>query len=248
MLAPHVQRLFKKFGYEVRRPTGGLSAREAEMVRRVKGYTATAPGRIVGLMDAMRYVVQNRIAGSIVECGVWRGGSMMVAAWTLLELGDSSREIYLFDTYEGMSEPTDRDVTGDGIPVKQVLERQDRNEAESLWCTVGLDIVKRNLAATNYPSDKLHFVKGKVEETVPGDAPDRIALLRLDTDWYESTKHELEHLYPRLVPNGVLILDDYGHWQGAREAVDEYIAGLSFKPLMSRMDSTGRMLIKPPGA
>jgi hypothetical protein len=90
----------------------------------------------------------------------------------------------------------------------------------------------------------VRLVKGKVEDTVPKNAPEKIALLRLDTDWYESTRHELVHLFPRLLPGGVLIIDDYGHWQGARKAVDEYIAGNQVKILLNRVDYTGRIGVK----
>jgi O-methyltransferase len=90
----------------------------------------------------------------------------------------------------------------------------------------------------------VRLVKGKVEDTVPKNAPEKIALLRLDTDWYESTRRELVHLFPRLVPGGVLIIDDYGHWQGARKAVDEYIAGNQVKILLNRVDYTGRIGVK----
>jgi hypothetical protein len=94
--------------------------------------------------------------------------------------------------------------------------------------------------------EKVHFVKGKVEATIPGDMPaGPVAILRLDTDWYESTRHELEHLYPSLARNGVLILDDYGYWQWARKAVDEYFALHRIRPLMGRVDSDGRMILKP---
>jgi O-methyltransferase len=96
-----------------------------------------------------------------------------------------------------------------------------------------------------YPEEQIHFVEGPVEETVPGSAPAELALLRLDTDWYESTKHELEHLYPRLARGGVLILDDYGYWQGARRAVDEYLAGLDSPLLLNRIDHTARIALKP---
>jgi O-methyltransferase len=113
------------------------------------------------------------------------------------------------------------------------------------WCVAGLEDVKRNLYSTGYPKEKLHFIKGKVEDTVPGQAPENIAMLRLDTDWYESTAHELQHLYPRLAKNGVLIIDDYGHWLGSRKAVDEYFAKQSFCPLFNRMDYTGRLAVKP---
>jgi hypothetical protein len=97
---------------------------------------------------------------------------------------------------------------------------------------------------TGYPPEKVHFVKGMVEDTIPEQSPDGIALLRLDTDWYQSTKLELLHLYPRLANQGVLIIDDYGHWQGARRAVDEFISELRDPILLHRIDYTGRIAIK----
>ncbi len=101
-----------------------------------------------------------------------------------------------------------------------------------------------NLAATGYDAQRLHYVKGKVEDTIPSAAPEQIAILRLDTDWYASTRHELEHLYPRLARGGVLIIDDYGHWEGARRAVDEYFATQQVAILLNRLDQTGRIAIK----
>jgi len=89
----------------------------------------------------------------------------------------------------------------------------------------------------------MHFIKGRVEETIPNAAPEQIALLRLDTDWYESTRHELIHLFPRLTHGGVLIIDDYGYWQGARKAVDEYIEENKLSILLARIDSTARMAV-----
>jgi O-methyltransferase len=245
MLGLHVHRLIRRFGYELKRPTSGLVPAEKDLVRRVKPFTATSPARIVGLVDAVRYVVKNSIAGSFVECGVWRGGSIMTMAWTLLELGDTSRDLYLYDTFEGMSAPTDKDRLVDGSPVADVLTQMDRTAGDNLWAFAPFEAVKRNVLSTGYPVDKVHFVEGKVEDTLPARAPESIALLRLDTDWYESTRHEMIHLYPRLCPRGVLILDDYGDWQGARQAVDEYFAAQPFTPLLSRMDTTGRMLVKP---
>lgn len=105
--------------------------------------------------------------------------------------------------------------------------------------------VSSNLARTDYPSERTHLVKGRVEDTVPSEAPERIAVLRLDTDWYESTRHEMEQLFPRLPPGGVLILDDYGHWQGSRRAVDEYLAAEGLHLLLQRIDYTGRIATKP---
>jgi O-methyltransferase len=244
MLAYRVHRVIRHLGYELRRPTAGLRPPEVDLYSRVRPYTATTPERVVGLIDAVKYVTKNGIPGSIVECGVWRGGSVMTIAWTLLELGDTSRDIYLYDTFEGMSEPSDKDRLHDGTPVAQTLATLDRKEEGNLWAFAPLDAVKRNVLSTGYPAERIHFVQGKVEDTLPAQAPERIALLRLDTDWYESTRHELVHLYPRLSAQGVLIIDDYGDWQGARQAVDEYFAGQPYTPLLTRMDTTGRMAIK----
>jgi hypothetical protein len=168
---------------------------------------------------------------------------MMAVARTLLELGVGDRELYLFDTFEGMSEPTDKDRMYTGDQAAVLLE--GRAKEERLWGYVPLDDVRDAVLAVGYDPERIHFVKGKVEDTVPDGAPEQIALLRLDTDWYESTLHELVHLYPRLVPGGVLIIDDYGHWQGAREAVDEYVAEHDVPLLLNRVDYTARIAIKP---
>ncbi len=232
-------------GFQVIRTTTGFSTEEIDILNKVKGYTCGSAERIVGVMNATKYVVENNIPGAIVECGVWRGGSMMAAAHTLLNLKHTSRDIHLFDTFEGMSEPTEKDIMFDGQKASTLLDTSERKEGVvNYWCIAGIEDVTRNLHSTRYPKDRLHFTKGKVEDTIPKHAPGQIALLRLDTDWYESTAHELEHLYPRVAPNGVVIIDDYGHWVGARQAVDEFMARLSFKPLMNRQDYTGRLFIK----
>ncbi len=239
-------RFLNSRGFQVIRSSTGFSPEELRALELVKGYTCGSAERIVGVMNSIKYVVANNIPGSIVECGVWRGGSMMAAAHTLLNLKDTSRDIYLFDTFEGMSEPTEKDVMFDGQKASSLLNSSERKEGVvNYWCVAGIEDVTRNVTATGYAKEKLHFIKGKVEDTIPQHAPDQIALLRLDTDWYESTAHELEHLYPRVAPNGVVIIDDYGHWQGARQAVDEYFAKQPFKPLLNRQDYTGRLLIKP---
>lgn len=212
----------------------------------VNPYTMTSPERIAALVEAVRYVVANEIPGDFVECGVWRGGSSMAAALALKELGDESRELWLYDTYEGMSAPTEEDVDIAGQTAEKKFTQRQLTEDSSEWCRSPIDDVRQNLQSTGYPADKMHFIKGKVEETIPGEMPaGPIGILRLDTDWYESTRHEMEHLYSRLVKNGVLILDDYGYWQGARKAVDEYFAAHGIRPLMGRVDTDGRMLLKP---
>lgn len=245
MIKKAVQAFFNRKGFQVIRVSLGYAPEEMATMDRVRGYTSTSTARIAGLIQAVKYLVSNRIPGDFVECGVWRGGSMMAAALTLLNLGDRARHLHLFDTFEGMSEPTEKDVMFDGRKASDILRNTPKKEGpDNYWCWASLEDVQRNMESTGYPMDKVHLVQGKVEETIPKQAPPSIALLRLDTDWYASTRHELEHLYPRLAPHGVLIIDDYGHWEGARQAVDEYFTSQPFKPLLSHLDYTGRLAIK----
>jgi O-methyltransferase len=214
------------------------------IAERVRPYTMTSWRSIVGLCESVEYLVRNDIPGAFVECGVWRGGSVMAEALTLLELGVNDRALYLFDTFAGMPMPDVEDVSlrdPDQTPVArwQRDQRADHNE----WAYASMETVRENLSSTGYPAQRVHLIQGRVEETVPVQAPESIALLRLDTDWYASTKHELEHLYPRLAGRGVLILDDYGSWAGARKAVDEY--GPASELFLSRLDRIGRLAIKP---
>jgi O-methyltransferase len=217
---------------------------EARLLRRisarVRPYTMTSKVRVAALCQSVAYLEHRRIPGDFVECGVWRGGSMMAVALTLLDLGAQTRRLHLFDTFEGMPAPSDADRDLHGQPAEQYLD-DDRARTE-LICP--LDQVRQTLAGTGYDPGLMSFVAGKVETTLPAAAPDQIALLRLDTDWYASTRHELRHLYPRLVPGGVLIIDDYGHWQGARQAVDEYFAEAGIAANLHEIDYTGRLHFK----
>jgi len=222
-----------------------LAEADRALIARVEPFTMTSLERRASLLGAVDHIVKHRIPGDIVECGVWRGGSMMLVALALMARGDTSRHLYLFDTFEGMSEPTAEDKGLSGESAEAQLARTDRDHP--LWAVASLEDVKANLAATGYPADKIHYVKGKVEDTIPQTIPQRIALLRLDTDWYESTKHELKHLYPLLSRHGLLIIDDYGHWQGARQAVDEYFAGSAQPVFLHRVDYTARLLVKQDG-
>jgi O-methyltransferase len=217
---------------------------DRQTISSVRSFTMTSAERIHAVCEAVRYIEKNNIPGAIVECGVWRGGSMMAVARTLLSINATARELYLFDTFEGMSPPNENDVSLVGERASALIEQHTKSEADLLWCYAPLDAVREAVLSTGYPKEQVRFVKGRVEETLPQEAPDEIALLRLDTDWYESTRHELETLYPRLVRGGVLILDDYGHWQGARKAVDEYIESNNLKLLLARTDYTGRVAIK----
>ena len=166
----------------------------------------------------------------------------MMIALILKKRDDLDRQIYLYDTFEGMSSPTIVDQTAFGENAAELLEKHGKLSKRSIWFDSSLEEVKENMRLTFYPEDKMAFVKGKVEDTLASNVPIVIALLRLDTDWYESTKVELEILYPLLKPKGVLIIDDFGHWEGAKKAVLKYFNGAA--PLLHRIDNTGRIMVK----
>jgi hypothetical protein len=202
----------------------------------------TSSERRWALISAIKYLNRAGVEGAIVECGVWRGGNMLIAK-DLCNEEKANRKVYLFDTFTGMSEPTDHDVSSLGdVALDEYRARQ--RDGDYNWALASLEEVRQNFERAGLLDDNVIFVKGKVEYTLlePANVPDQIALLRLDTDWYESTRIELETLFPRLASGGVLIIDDYGHWEGARRAVDEY-----FMPrpvLLVRIDRTGRLVIK----
>jgi O-methyltransferase len=214
------------------------------VIEKVKPYTMTSNERIFGLIEAVKHVAKNKLKGDIVECGVWRGGSMLAIAEVLTEMNDINHELYLYDTFEGMSDPTEHDKDFADKKAEDLLLPDVNKDEDLIWAYSSMEAVKQTMAQTNYPQNKIHFVKGKVEETIPSTLPESICLLRLDTDWYESTKHELTHLFPRLIKGGVLIIDDYGVWKGARKAVDEYFAENNIRILLIRLDDTGRIAIK----
>ena len=220
-----------------------LTKEAKSAVSAARPFTMTSVERMATLVNAVNYITENRIEGDIAECGVWRGGSMMVIAMMLLYRNDLSRSLYMYDTFEGMTSPSRNDISFDGSYAEDELKLN--SQTSEGWCSASMEEVRTNILSTGYPEDKLHFIKGKVEDTIPAHLPSNLSLLRLDTDWYESTKHELIYLYPLLNRNGALIIDDYGHWQGAKKAVDEYFAAQCGCFYLHRIDYTGRILIKP---
>lgn len=172
-------------------------------------------------IEAVNYIIKNNIPGAIVECGVWQGGSIAATLHRLFEHGDTSRQAYLFDTFNGMTKPTSVDIRGDG---KIATERYEQGE----WCYAPLNVVKTVMSKIPYPQENINYVVGDVCETLPHDTGP-ISILRLDTDFYESTKCELEYLFPLVSPGGVVIFDDYGPWAGCKKAVDEYLPNAEIK-------------------
>lgn len=208
-------------------------------------YTMTSQQRVWALLSATKYAISKEIQGDFVECGVWRGGSSMAMAYQLLQLGVNNRRIWLYDTFSGMTPPTDDDVEArTSISAFDLLENTKKAIGNNVWCVATKDDVSNNIAMTGYPKNMFQLIEGDVVETLQHSVPECIALLRLDTDWYESTKKELEVLFPRLVPGGVCIIDDYGHWTGSRKAVDEYFKENNINVLLHYVDRTGRMFIK----
>lgn len=223
----------------------GIEDEFVEIFKKTKKYTMTSWIRMYHLFKSIEYIAKNKINGDIVECGVWKGGSMLLVAETLELFKDYSRNIYLFDTYQGMTEPikgVDVGYNGDDAYSTWTLRNK---ETYNTWSYASLEDVQKNMSCSNYPSNKLHFIVGDVLETIPKSKIDKISLLRLDTDWYESTKIEMEVFYPKLLDKGVLIVDDYGDWLGSQKAVDEYFSDvLSNSPFLYRIDRGARMLIK----
>lgn len=234
-------RIFREFNRN--RQFLDVPAWHREILERVSPYTMAGAERTLSTISAIEHVVKHSVPGSIVECGVWRGGQMMAAALALLRLGQQ-REIVLFDTFAGMTAPGKEDLDLHGDDATPVYKEHATKGAGSRWCEAGMDDVRRNLASTGYSMEFVKMVQGPVEVTIPGEAPERIAYLRLDTDWYESTLHEFEHLYPRVAALGVIAIDDYGHWQGARKATDEYLDKNKIPALLHRIDYTGRQFVK----
>ena len=197
-------------------------------------YTSCSSERIQQTLDAVQYVIQNDIKGCLIEVGVWKGGMVMAMMYKLKQL-DVLRHVLLYDTFSGMSEPSPRDVDLMGVSAS--------NQFEAVKCFASLEEVKANLAKVNYPSEYIHFHVGDIRQIT--SVPEKIAVLRLDTDWYELVKFELQHFEPSVIPGGVIIIDDYGHWKGCAEGVDEYLAGKGVS--LTYADYTGVHWVKKGG-
>lgn len=222
---------------------------ERSLVARCQPYTMAGAERIIATADSVAYVVEREVPGALMECGVWRGGSVVAMILTLQRLGVSDRELYLCDTFSGMTEPSELDTSPFDVPAAQTFKAAAA-EGKRAWEPVfgdeafNVGQVRSLVESTGYPLERINLVVGPVEETLPAAAPKTLALLRLDTDWYASTKHEMDHLYPRLSPGGVLLIDDYGHWEGARKAVEDHFKERGSRPLLARTDYTGRLAVK----
>ena len=218
-----------------------------ELYEGCKAFTMTSIERLYSLYKSIEYLCRSGIAGDLAECGVWRGGSCMLMARVLLGHRDTARRIFMYDTFAGHPRPdAEKDIDIWGNRAIDEWQHREASGTTREWGFASLAETRANLTSTGYPEDRLVFVEGMVEKTVPESGPERLALLRLDTDWYESARAALHHLYPRLVPGGILIIDDYGHYKGQRQAVDSYFREIGCAPLLHRIDYSCRVMVKPP--
>jgi hypothetical protein len=213
---------------------------EKKLINKCLQYSMTNFERMWSLIQSFHHVRQESLVGDFVECGVWKGGNIILLK-KLIEKFNMKKNIYGFDTFEGMVEPSFYDVNYNNKSAKKMFDEHKKKEIGFAMCS--LDDVKRNIKK-NTKIDNIFLIKGKVEDTLKNKRklPKNISILRLDTDFYESTKIELEILFPRLVKGGVLIVDDYGFWKGAKKAVDEYFCG--YRQFMHYIDHSCRLLIK----
>jgi len=209
------------------------------LFEQVVDYTMTSKEAVYAMYSSVNHIINQQIPGAIVECGVWRGGSALLAGLILKERHIHDRPIYLYDTFEGMTPPTEFDVDKYGRTGAEMIEQY---ADETGWCYASLENVKQVFDAQQFDFET-HFIKGDVVQTLETEKPDHIALLRLDTDFYESTRAEFEHLYPRLTSGGILIIDDYGCWAGSRKATDEYFQDVP-APMLIRIDKEVRLAVR----
>ena len=220
-----------------------ITAWEKTAIATTRPHTMTSLERQWALISALKYADKKGLAGDVVECGVWKGGNLILAGLVGRQLGRRWK-IWGYDTFEGMSEPMEFDVSNKDRVRAGTEFAQRQRDGYNNWCYSPIEEVSANIAQSGLDLSDYRLIRGKCEETLTRaeNIPDKIAVLRLDTDWYLSTKMEIEVLYPRLTQQGVLIVDDYGHWGGATKAVDEYFKDQSI--LINRIDYTGRTILK----
>ena len=223
-----IHKMFSAFGYKIMAKNTfnydvDLTDQEKKILNYVLKNRLTMGGKdnLAATILAVRYVCQNKIKGDFVECGVWRGGHGIAAALTF-DLYQSKNKIICFDTFLGMTKPTDKDFRIYNNEKAITKFNSSSRENHNTWCYASFEEVENNFLRANVSKANFQLIKGDVAETLPKFEVDAISFLRLDSDWYESTKVELKYLWPLLAVNGVLVVDDYGHWQGSKKAVDEF--------------------------
>jgi hypothetical protein len=209
-----------------------------DFIKIVSPFSMTSVDRISELFYSLEYIKNNNIDGDIVECGVWKGGNILGIIEYLKYHKIENINVWLYDTFQGMTQPEDIDID---FKLKKASDQMDK---QIVLAYSSIDEVKQNILVPGIDHNRIKFIVGDVSETlkIEGNIPNKISLLRLDTDWYQSTKDELYYLYPKLNDKGVLIVDDYGHWMGAKKAVDEYFNNKDI--ILEKIDYTGIKITK----
>ena len=221
-----------------------VSKDELDFIKGLEGYSMCPPAAHWSIIQSINYISKKKIEGDFVECGVFKGGNLILMNHIMQKL-NLHKKIFAYDTFDGMSEPTEFDMDLKYVSADKTFSDYKKNDEK--WCYGSLEEVKKNIEKFDKNFLKnFSFIKGKVEDTLDNinNLPQKISLLRLDTDFYESTKKELEILYPRLSKGGILIIDDYGHWKGSQKAVDEYFDLKNNFQFLHRIDYGTRLLIK----
>jgi hypothetical protein len=195
----------------------------------------TSDQAICALVAATKYIDEHPIPGDVVECGVWAGGSVMASK--LAQNGIFHRDFWLFDTFEGMTPPS----IEDGEIAQKAFDLEAEREQDSNWLEISKQIVQENIVRITSNDDHCNYVSGAIENTLVDPntkLPTQIAILRIDTDWHNSTMAALENLFHLVSPGGVVILDDYGFWEGSRLAADNFFKKKGIIPFLTPVDRT----------
>ncbi len=222
-----------------------LNNEDRKLISVISKYSMTPTIRIYNLLQALRHIKQKNIDGDLVECGVWKGGNVILFKKFLEnELKNSNKKIFAYDTYEGMNQPSELDYNLTNKVSADILLKKEKNKNSNIWGISKIEEVKKNISENVKSLNDINFIKGEVEQTLNHEKnlPSKISLLRLDTDWYLSTKKELEVLYERVSSGGIVIIDDYGHWNGSKKAVDEFFSNKYV--WMHYVDYACRLIIK----
>lgn len=226
LLRKYIQKIANRFGCTIinnNQRIVELSDKQRHLINITNPISMTPQIRRYNLIQALEYIAHYKLEGDLVECGVWKGGNLVIYK-KFIEEKNIKKNIYAFDTFEGMSGQDHNDyIINGGIKAQTILDK-DIKKITNDWGVCSLEEVKFNISQRTKNLNNIFFIKGKVEDTLLDamNLPKKISILRLDTDFYQSTKIELEILYKKVCKGGVIIIDDYGHWAGSKKAVDEF--------------------------
>jgi hypothetical protein len=201
------------------------------LYKQVSPFSMMSHARLKGIFRGVRDVVRRKVKGDLVECGTARGGCSALMGLTCRQI-QTSRKIWVYDTFEGLPAPTQEDPDFDLAKSFEGDCRGDYDEVRELFERFQI-------------LDDVQMVKGLFQDTLPSSEIQQIALLHLDGDWYDSTWVCLEQLYDKVTPGGVIQIDDYGHWAGARKALHKFFDQRKIQVDLQYLDYTGRQFIKP---